>query len=85
MDDYMLSTEDNPFNPYTQWDEWYAYDYALGYHTPSYLARVVATSFELSEADQELAIKQGIDEILEMNLSGKHIKVPNPENTPSPQ
>ena len=75
MDDYMLSTSDNPFNPYTDWDQWYAFDVAAGYHTSAYLARIVITSHELSEADQDLAIKDAIDEIVEHNFSGKHIKV----------
>lgn len=78
MDDYMLSTSDNPFNPYTHWEQWYAYDAAAGYHTPAYLARVVVTSYELSDADQSLAIRDGIDEILEYNLTGNYIKVMAP-------
>jgi hypothetical protein len=73
-DEYMLSTSDNPFNPYTHWEQWYAFDAAAGYHTPSYLARVVVTSNELSEADQDLAIKDGIDEILQYNITGKYVK-----------
>ena len=24
--EYMLSTIDNPFNPFTQWDDWLRYD-----------------------------------------------------------
>lgn len=75
MDEYMLSTSDNPFNPYTQWDEWYAFDVAAGYHTSAYLARIVRSSDELSESDQSLAIKEAIDEILEYNLTGNYIKV----------
>ena len=75
MDEYMLSTSDNPFNPYTHWDEWYAFDVAAGYHTSAYLARIVRTSDELSESDQSLAIKEAIDEILEYNLTGNYIKV----------
>lgn len=75
MDEYMLSTSDNPFNPYTQWDEWYAFDVAAGYHTSAYLARIVRSSDELSESDQSLAIKEAIDEILEFNLTGNYIKV----------
>lgn len=75
MDEYMLSTSDNPFNPYTHWDEWYAYDVASGYHTSDYLARIVRSSDELSDADQSLAIKEAIDEILEFNLTGNYIKV----------
>ena len=74
MDEYMLTTSDNPFNPYTQWDEWYAYDTGAGYHTSAYLARVVRSSDELSESDQSLAIKEAIDDILEYNVTGNYIK-----------
>ena len=84
MDEYMLSTSDNPFNPYTQWDQWYAFDVAAGYHTSAYLARIVVTSHNISDVDQDLAIKDAIDEILEYNFSGMHIKVMAPETlTPS--
>ena len=24
--DYMLTTKDNPFDPYTQWQQWYGFD-----------------------------------------------------------
>lgn len=74
MEEYMLTTSDNPFNPYTHWDEWYAFDVGAGYHTTSYLARVARSSTELSASDQALAIKDAIDEILEYNLTGNYIK-----------
>lgn len=74
MDEYMLTTSDNPFNPYTQWEEWYAFDVGAGYHTSSYLARVARSSDELSVADQSLAIKDAIDEILEFNVTGNYVK-----------
>lgn len=75
MDEYMLSTSDNPFNPFTEWKQWYAFDSRMGYHTPSYLARVVRSSSELSESDQNIAISDGIEEILQYNLTGNYIKV----------
>lgn len=71
----MLTTEDNPYDPFTQWDDWFAFDARQGYHTPSYLARVVVTSFEISETDQQLAIEEAIDEIVELNLLGIYKKV----------
>lgn len=74
MDEYMLTTSDNPFNPYTQWDEWYAFDVSAGYHTSAYLARIVRSSDELSESDQSLAIKDAIDEVLEFNVTGNYVK-----------
>jgi len=71
----MLSTSDNPYDPFTHYDEWFAFDERMGYHTPSFLARVVVTSDELSETDQELAIEEAIDEIVERNVLGLYVKL----------
>lgn len=71
----MLTTTDNPFNPFTQWDEWLAFDTRMGYGTLNYLARVTTTSDSLSPADQAQAIELAIDEIVEMNILGIYEKV----------
>jgi hypothetical protein len=75
MEDVMLSTSDNPYNPFTDYDDWFSFDQRKGYHTPSFLARVVVTSDELSETDQELAISEAIDEIVNENVLGLYVKV----------
>jgi hypothetical protein len=75
MAQHMITTIDNPFNPLTHFDAWYAEDVALGHHTSAFLARVVRTSDELSEADQEAAIEDAIDEIVKENVSGLYRKV----------
>ena len=71
----MLSTSDNPYDPFTQWDQWYAYDNDHGYYTSDYLARLVVQSNDLSEADQALAIENAIDEIVSENVNGMYVKV----------
>ena len=70
----MLTTIDNPFDPFTEYDEWFVWDEAAGYHSTAFLARVVRSSEELSEYDQRLAYEQGIDEIVKENVSGVHRK-----------
>jgi len=72
---YMLTTTDNPFSPFNEWDEWYAYDEAKGYHSSALLARIANTSDELSEPDQDLAINQAINDVLDMNDIGLYRKV----------
>lgn len=74
-EDVMLSTIDNPWNPFTHWDEWREYDESSGYFTLALLGRVVVTSDEMSEADQDVAISDAIDEIVKENVSGVHVKV----------
>lgn len=73
--EYMLSTVDNPYNPFTHWDEWLEFDTSHDYYTAAFLARVTRSSTELSDADQELAINQAIDEIVSENALGLYVKV----------
>ena len=73
--EYMLTTVDNPFDPFTRFDEWLAYDTRLGYDTPGMLARIAKISNDLSEPDQALAVQDAIDEIVTENVSGMWRKV----------
>ena len=77
MEERMLTTEDNPYDPFTQFDEWYAFDTQNGYNTCSYLARIAITSNELSEKDYDQALDSAIDEIMEYNLTGNYKIVTN--------
>ena len=72
---YMLTTVDNPFDPFTQYDEWNVYDQMLGHHTNSLLARIADVSDELSSADYDHAVELAMDEIVRENVSGVHRKV----------
>ena len=71
----MITTEDNPFDPFEEFDEWNNFDIASGYNTCAYIARVAITSSNISLPDQQVAIEQAMDEILSYNLSGKYVKV----------
>lgn len=80
MEDYMLTTIDNPFNPYTQFDDWYAFDEQKGYCSCGLLARIakVSDNFDLNdenfENNQNLEILRAIDEIVKLNPLGIHTK-----------
>lgn len=75
---HMLTTMDNPYNPFTQFDEWFAFDESAGYHTTQYLARLTLSSPDLSDADESIAIENAIDEIAYINANGMYKKVPAP-------
>jgi hypothetical protein len=70
-----LTTIDNPYDVFTQFAEWDAWDREQGYGTCAYLARVVRSSDELSSADQDLALEQGIDEIIREDVLALYRKV----------
>lgn len=75
MSNCMLSTLDNPFDPFTQFDDWYSFDEQVGHHTCGYLARIAKSSDELSEVEEAEAIENAIDEIVKLNVNGLYIKV----------
>ena len=67
MTDYMLTTTDNPFDPFTQFEEWFNYDETKGYCTCSYLARIAKTSDFLPDSMNLHEINRAMDEIVSIN------------------
>lgn len=67
----LLTTEDNPYNPFTDWDSWYNFDIFKGYDTCGLLARVAFTVDDFEDGGTLDAMRQ----IVEYNLSGKHVIV----------
>ena len=72
---HMLTTMDNPFDPFDNFDEWYAFDESQGYHSCAYLARIVKRSDEISDEDEAIAIEEAIDEIVSLHSNGLYKKV----------
>ena len=77
-EDHMLTTIDNPWNPYVNYDEWLQFDNSMGYNSNGLLARIAKTSFDLSDADNDAAIEDAIDTIVTENVSGVHTKATRP-------
>ena len=73
--DVMITTIDNPYNPFMQFEEWKAFDEMKGYYTCEYLARIATTSPDLSDAENSLEMTRAIDEICRINPLGIYKKV----------
>jgi hypothetical protein len=78
MEELFVTTIDNPFSPFTEFDEWFAFDTEKGYNTCAYLARIAKTSIELSDEDQNQAINDAVNEIVRMNVLGIYKRVQAP-------
>lgn len=73
---YMLTTVDNPFNPFIDFDNWYDFDVnKKGYNCSAYLARVARNSSALSDAENDEENERAIDEILKYDTTGLYKKV----------
>ena len=72
-----ITTFDNPYDPFTQFDKWFMYDELKDYKTCSYLARIAFTSDQLSDDENDLEIERAIDEIIKYDFMNIYRKVYN--------
>lgn len=75
MTKYMLTTIDNPFNPFDQFDSWLQYDLDKGYNSCAYLDRIARTSDQLSDSENDDEIERAIDEIIKFDFMNVYLKV----------
>ena len=70
----MLTTIDNPFDPFEQFTSWLMFDIEKGYNSCSYLARIVNLSDDMTQKEMDEEIDRAIDEIITINPLGIYIK-----------
>lgn len=73
--DCMLTTIDNPFNPFEQFTSWLLFDDEKGYNTCGRIARIVKLSSDMSQKEEEDEIERAIDEIVFHDPLNLYIKV----------
>ena len=70
-----LTTFDNPYNPFTQFQKWFLFDTEKGHNSCAYLARIARTSDEFTEEENEKEIERAIDEIIQYDFMNKYKKI----------
>lgn len=77
MGTIYITTEDNPWNPFTNWDEWLSFDIQNHYYTCEKLARLTHYSETLPDTINTESILSAIDELISIgaiNKNGKFVK-----------
>lgn len=77
----MLTTKDNPYNPFDNFDSWYRFDMDKGYSSCSYLDRIARTSDQLTEEENAEEIERAIDEIIKYDFQNIYMKVKQDSTT----
>lgn len=72
---FALTTNDNPFDPFTEFDSWLLFDMEHGYNSSAYLARIARTSDQLSEEENDVEVERAIDEIIKYDFMNIYKKV----------
>lgn len=70
-----LTTIDNPFDPFTQFNRWLLCDMEKGYNSSGLVARVAKTSDEMSEEEYEAENERAIDQIIKYDITNMYKKV----------
>lgn len=69
--DFKLTTVDNPYSPFEDFEAWLAEDLAMGYDTLGLIARLSVPPGDY-DPDYEYSVSA---RIVELNLSGSHVMV----------
>ena len=70
-----LTTADNPYSPFDDFDKWFMYDNDHGYNSCGYLARVARTSDALTPLENERELESAIDDIIRLDFRNLYRKV----------
>jgi len=70
-----LTTKDNPFDPFDEFESWYMFDMQNGYYSCSKVARVVESYNSMTEDEQLSALNEAIDRIIAADPFDIYVKV----------
>ena len=75
MSDVMLTTIDNPFDPFDQFTSWLLFDKEKGYNSCERLARLVNLSDNMSQKEIDEETERAIDKLIELDFTDTFKKV----------
>ena len=76
----MLTTIDNPFDPFEQFTSWLLFDKEKGYDSCERLARIVQLSDDMTEKEVNEETERAIDEIIKYDFMNVFKKVTKPSS-----
>lgn len=71
----FLTTIDNIWNPFTDFDQWFAFDLQNQHYSNQVLAKIALVSEELSDEENRQEIERAIDRIIELDPIKEFAKV----------
>ena len=79
----MLSTIDNPFNPFEDYSSWLMFDKEKGYDSAERLMRIAKLTDDMTQKEENEEIERAIDEIIKYDILNVYIKVCKTLNEPA--
>ena len=75
LSDCMLTTFDNPYDPFEQFTDWFMFDIEKGYNTCGYIARIAQFSDDMTQKEIDEENERAIDEIIKYDFMNIYKKV----------
>lgn len=73
--DSMLTTIDNPFDPFDQFDSWLMFDIEKGYNTSGKLMRIAKVSDDMSQVEYDKAVDLAMETLIKYDFLDIYKKV----------
>lgn len=74
---FMLTTIDNPYNPFQDFVNWYVFDVMKGYNTSAYLARLISSFSDevYTQKEERIITENFINYIVSTDSSNMYLKI----------
>ena len=79
----MLSTIDNPFNPFEDYSSWLMFDKEKGYDSAERLMRIAKITDDMTQKEENEEIERAISEIIKYYILNVYVKVSKTLNEPT--
>lgn len=75
MIDVMITTFDNPYDPFEEFNSWFAFDVEKGYYSCSKIARIAQLTEDMSEIEIQAEKERAIDALIKNDFLNVFRKV----------
>ena len=72
---FSITTIDNPFNPFDDFENWFLFDCEKNYYTLNKLARISKVDDSMTEKEESEEIERAIERLIEIDPLDIYIKV----------
>lgn len=75
MNESMLTTIDNPYSPFEDFQNWFLFDVGRGYNSCSRLARIANIDDSMTQKEENAEVERAIDRIISLDPTNLYVKV----------
>lgn len=63
--EFLITTIDNPYNPYTQYEDWGRFDEDMGYHTWQRIDKLMPTNYlRMSLTERDFHVEEAMNKLI---------------------